>query len=40
MKARPSYQQVFGPAQSGAAAACQILPGLAKAFLCGLTGRY
>lgn len=40
MKARPSYQQVFGPALSGKTAACQILPGLAKAFWGNLTGGY
>jgi hypothetical protein len=39
MKARPSYQQVFGPGLSGSTAACQILPGLAKAAWAALTGR-
>ena len=40
MKARPSYQQVFGPALNGKTAACQILPALLKAFWGNLTGGY
>lgn len=40
LKARPSFQTVFGPAQSGGTAACQILPGVLKAGWGSLTGRY
>ncbi|GBF89455.1 TCHQD class glutathione S-transferase [Raphidocelis subcapitata] len=40
LKARPSYQKVFGPALSGATAAGLILPAVAKAWLASWTGRY
>jgi glutathione S-transferase len=40
IKARPSFATAFGPAQSGATAACAILPGVLRAAWGGLTGRY
>ncbi|KAI8468425.1 MAG: glutathione S-transferase [Monoraphidium minutum] len=40
MKARPSYQEVFGPGLAKSTAACQILPGVLKAAWGGLTGSY
>jgi hypothetical protein len=40
LKARPSYQTVFGPAGSGGTAACQILPGVVKAWWSSVSGRY
>eukprot|EP00879_Flechtneria_rotunda_P013342 GHRR01013932.1.p1 GENE.GHRR01013932.1~~GHRR01013932.1.p1 ORF type:complete len:174 (+),score=85.15 GHRR01013932.1:450-971(+) len=40
MKARPSFQKVFGPAQSKLTAARCILPALVKAQLASITGWY
>ena len=40
LKARPSYLKTFGPALSPATTAVYILPALAKALLCQLTGCY